>query len=1057
MRVRQRDACRGAVAVALTAGLIATATPVAVAEEPSTGSGERDHSVTLVTGDRLRVDGDRVVGYAPGPGRSNVPLHKYEENGHQFAIPGDAEPLVLSGKLDRRLFDVTSLVDFGYDDSKRDTVPVIVRSAAGVRSGGVPAMSVRQGIEALGAVSGDVPKSGSAWDALRQGVVEKVWLDGRRQVSVDRSTRQIGADRAWEAGFTGKGVKVAVLDTGVDEKHPDLVGKQVAERNFSGAPDLTDVDGHGTHVASTIASKGEKYRGVAPDAQILDGKVLDDNGGGAESWILAGMQWAVDQGAHVINMSLGGMDTPQVDPIEEALDRLSRASGALFVVAAGNSGPGAGTIGSPGSAEQALTVGAVNRDDTIASFSSRGPSADGGVKPDVTAPGVGIVAAKAGTSDHVAMSGTSMATPHVAGVAALLKQQHPDWPGQRIKAQMAASAKANPDLGLFDQGNGRVDVPKSLTQQVIVEPSNLNLGLRQWPHDDDQKVVRQLTYRNSGAAPVTFDLNVDVNGPGGKAPEGMFTLSSNKVTVPAGGAVEVTLIADTAVHAPDGTYSGLVSTSTGTRTLVAINREVESYDAPFTVLDAGGQPTTGYKTTFINTGTGHRYDAIGQLGTRQLRLPKGDYLVRTLIDMGDERFAYVVRPSFQPADGTALTFDARTAKPVVLRTPDPNAKSGTGSISFVRNLPGGRYYDGWFFPSLAGHLWTAQLGPGSPDFSTTIAEQFAGTPRDANTPVTYRLMWTERGRVPTGYERTAEPAELAEMTVGFRDEGPGNLYIVGAEPIADNGAGGEVLNTRVPAGGRAVELVTASGVQWSWNYERTHEQRGFQYLSGTPFRTVQAGQKYELTLGTPVLGPSVPRVEYRTFARLGDDMTIGAPLFTDSNGGRSHSATTAARITLSRDGTKIGEATGRSRSLFTVPPGEGAYRAEMEQTRDAELSSKVSAVWTFKSRRTTKLTALAQTVVRFLPELDGNGTAHGRTLLVPLKIEQQAGTPKLRQLAVELSFDDGRTWRQAPVVGGKALVRHEKGAQFATLRARTTDAAGNTGDVTITRAYRIAG
>ncbi|MET9632171.1 S8 family peptidase [Lentzea sp. NPDC006480] len=1036
------------------AGLIATATSIAQAEEPRTQRGERGQSVTLITGDRVRVAGGQVVGYVPGPGRSKVPVHRFEENGHQFAVPSDAEPLVLSGKLDRRLFDVTSLLEFGYDDSMRDTVPVIVRSAAGARSSGVPALSGEQQVSALGAVSGDVRKSGSAWEALRGGAIDKVWLDGVRKPSLDRSTTQIGAPQAWQAGLTGKGVKVAVLDTGVDEKHPDLAGRQVAEQNFTPDPDATDDAGHGTHVAATIASNGQKYRGVAPDAQILDGKVCVVQGC-AESWILAGMQWAVDQGAALVNMSLGGMDTPQVDPVEEALDRLSRESGALFVVAAGNEGPDAGTVGSPGSAEEALTVGSVDRNDMIADRSSRGPTADGGVKPDVTAPGVGIVAAKAGTDDHVAMSGTSMATPHVAGVAALLKQQHPEWSGQRIKAQVMASARANPSLKVFDQGTGRVDVPRALAQPVTVEPGNVNFGLRQWPHDDDEKIVRELTYRNSGSEPVTLGLHADISGPGGKAPAGMFTLSHNEITVPAGGEVKVVLTADTTVNAPDGAYGGEVVTSTGVRTLVGVTREIESYDVPFTVLGADGLPTNNYKTVFINADTGRRYEAMGALGVRQLRLPKGDYLVRSMIDMGEERFAYVVQPRFYPANGAALTFDARAAKPVVLKTPDPNAIAKTATITFARKVKGELRTDSWGFDTLAGYVWTAQLGPGTPDFSTSFSEQFAGTPRDAKTTVNYRLMWTERERVPTGYERTAAPTELAEMTIGFRTEGSGSFYTVGAEPRPEHGVGLDDQPMPVPDGGRAVELVTAAGVQWSWNYERSNET-GLQYATRTPFRPVRAGEKYTLTLGAPVLGPSVSPGLRRTLDRHGDNMMIGSPLFADSNGGHGTSATTTARITLSRDGTMIGEATGRTWRYFTVPPGEGAYRAEMEQTRESELSPKVTAAWTFKSAHTAKLTTLPQTVVRFVPELDGNGTAHGRVLVVPLKVEQQTGTPKVREIVVEASFDDGKTWQRAPVGGGHAVVRHAKDAKFVSLRAKTTDAAGNTGEVTIIRAYRVA-
>jgi subtilisin family serine protease len=241
-------------------------------------------------------------------------------------------------------------------------------------------------------------------------------------------------------------------------------------------------------VAATIASAGAKYRGVAPDARVLDGKVCVTYGC-AESWILSGMQWAASEGADVINMSLGGTDTPGIDPLEEAVNTLSAQYGTLFVIAAGNS-YSAETIGSPGSADAALTVGAVDRNEQIAPFSSRGPRVgDGAVKPDVTAPGAGSIGTPVG-DNHVALSGTSMATPHVAGAAALLKQQHPTWTGAQIKAALVTAAKPNPALTAYDQGAGRVDVARAIAQTVTADPVSVGLGLHEWPHSDDKPSSR---------------------------------------------------------------------------------------------------------------------------------------------------------------------------------------------------------------------------------------------------------------------------------------------------------------------------------------------------------------------------------------------------------------------------------------------------------------------------------------------------------------------------------------------------------------------------------------
>jgi subtilisin family serine protease len=290
-----------------------------------------------------------------------------------------------------------------------------------------------------------------------------------RRPTLDQSTAQIGAPAAWAAGRTGTGVTVAVLDTGIDATHPDLAGQVTAQMDFVGDSTVDDLVGHGTHVASTIAgtgaASGGKYKGVAPGAKLLNGKVCAGSFC-PESAILAGMLWAAESGARVVNLSLGGADSPGADPLEEAVDALTEQYGTLFVVAAGNDGPAPGTVGSPAGAEAALAVGSVDRDGLVANDSSRGPRAtDGALKPDVTAPGVGIVAARAANagigqpvdSHYLRLSGTSMATPHVAGAAAILAQTRPSWTAGQLKAALTASAAPNPASDVIAQGAGRVD------------------------------------------------------------------------------------------------------------------------------------------------------------------------------------------------------------------------------------------------------------------------------------------------------------------------------------------------------------------------------------------------------------------------------------------------------------------------------------------------------------------------------------------------------------------------------------------------------------------------
>ncbi len=226
------------------------------------------------------------------------------------------------------------------------------------------------------------------------GGISHIWLDGKVKATLADSTAQIGAPDVWDSGTDGSGVDVAVLDTGVDADHPDFAGQIADAQSFVPDEDTVDHHGHGTHTASTVAGTGAasdgKEKGVAPGAHLLVGKVLSNDGQGDESWIIAGMQWAAEtEHAKVISMSLGSEDPSDgTDPMSQAVDDLSASTGALFVIAAGNTGARL-RIGSPGAAEAALTVGAVDSGDNLADFSSGGPRlGDGGLKPELTAPGV---------------------------------------------------------------------------------------------------------------------------------------------------------------------------------------------------------------------------------------------------------------------------------------------------------------------------------------------------------------------------------------------------------------------------------------------------------------------------------------------------------------------------------------------------------------------------------------------------------------------------------------------------------------------------------------------
>lgn len=299
--------------------------------------------------------------------------------------------------------------------------------------------------------------------------VERVWPDLPVHTWLDASVPLLEVPRVWADGHRGTGVKIAIVDTGIDPTHPDFAGRIQATRDFSGKGSVADGHGHGTHVASIAAGSGAagggKYVGVAPEALLCVAKVLADNGGGMMSDVMAGIEWAVDEGARVINLSLGSPGPGDGDDALSTLCDAAVAEGVVVCVAAGNAGPGASTVGPPGVARLVITAGATDKSDGIAGFSSRGPTADGRTKPDVVFTGVGIVAARAaGTgmgapvSDHyTSASGTSMATPHATGAVALLLGAYPHLTPAEVKDVLMRTAK---NLGLEGntQGSGRAQV-----------------------------------------------------------------------------------------------------------------------------------------------------------------------------------------------------------------------------------------------------------------------------------------------------------------------------------------------------------------------------------------------------------------------------------------------------------------------------------------------------------------------------------------------------------------------------------------------------------------------
>ena len=209
--------------------------------------------------------------------------------------------------------------------------------------------------------------------------VEMIWHDAPVHTLLDVSVPPINAPQVWQAGFTGKGIKVGIVDTGIDPTHPDFAGRIAQMKDFTGEG-ASDNHGHGTHVAGIIggtgAASGGKYRGVAHECTYYTAKVLRGDGSGLTSDVIAGIDWAVQQGVQVINLSLGSDGACDGTDATSAACDAAVSRGVAMCVAAGNAGPGTETVGSPGCAKTVITIGATSKTDQIANFSSRGPTSD---------------------------------------------------------------------------------------------------------------------------------------------------------------------------------------------------------------------------------------------------------------------------------------------------------------------------------------------------------------------------------------------------------------------------------------------------------------------------------------------------------------------------------------------------------------------------------------------------------------------------------------------------------------------------------------------------------
>ncbi|MGB9760706.1 MAG: S8 family serine peptidase, partial [Thermoproteota archaeon] len=449
-------------------------------------------------------------------------------------------------------------------------------------------------------------------------------------------------------------------------------------------------------------TSGGKFKGIASGARLLVGKVLSNYGWGYDSWIIEGIDWAVLNGANIISMSLGGEFTDGTDPLSRECD-FAVSKGVVVVVAAGNKewneefGYQHFSITAPGTAFNVITVGASDKYDNIAWFSSRGPTLDLRIKPDIVAPGVDIWAAlakgslieyyaniswfpaidadKDGRYDYVQLSGTSMATPHVAGAAAIVLQKFPNLKPADVKNLLLSTSTWLKGYNVYDEGSGRLNVSYAVNPVLYLSPAQINLGV------PNAKVVNTtITLFSLYSKDVTLSFNVSyssVDHPEVQPLSNAFYISNKTVTLPAGGSAKIVFVANF-TSLPHYDYWGTINVLNSTSKSILAHGVFSAFNwLRLTVqkIDITGNPAANNITTvtYNETRCGTLiwpwrgwYDFTDSSGKMWVSLPEGFYNVYTSrIDKSGKTYT-VVKQVRLTTDSTVV-LDERQANEVSLQ------------------------------------------------------------------------------------------------------------------------------------------------------------------------------------------------------------------------------------------------------------------------------------------------------------------------------------------------------------------------------------------------------
>jgi len=1059
-----------------TAAAPAAPTAAATVAGPAMAPAGSAAAVTLITGDTATVTRDAAglprVSMTPA-GDHPTSFTTMRDGDDLYVVPSSVEQLV-PDTLDLELFNVTGLLAQGYGDAQTDSLPVIVRGGeSGLRSTGSVSLP------SIGATATRLPKKGG-FATTRAAGGTKVWLDRRvTAADLDANLTQIGAPQAWDAGLSGAGVDVAVLDTGIDGNHPDLRGKVVEQANFTDDPTAEDGHGHGTHVASIIggtgAAAGGARKGVAYGARLLSGKVLDSSGRGQLSWLIRGMEWAAAEGADVVNISLGADSGDGDDPTAQALDKLTAETGTLFVVAAGNAGPGFGSVATPGIAASALTVGAGNAAGLPPFFSGQGPARGTyRAKPDITAPGVEITGALLGTDGYTQMTGTSQATPHVVGAVALLKQRHPDWDWRQLKNALMTTADAKiATPSPYVEGAGQLDIPGALTDTLHLDHGNVDFGYLRYGDNTKPRSVT-LKLGNDGTAPETVSLTDEERDiDGGLAPEGMVTVTPASVTVAPGGTSTVTV---TLTPSALGVFSGAVTLvrpgKQPTRLPLGLYNEAPRQDVSVTVLNRRGEPDA-YGTVWLanmaamypTTGGGFEILQLDEDGRGTARMAPGPIsavarVVTPASDSTPETVSFAGTPELTVDRDVSYTIDARKAKQLKPASVDgARTKVSTVSVHYGREdaLGDGGISDGIY--ATGDQLASVFVQPTKP-VRTGRATFQTRWELDSGDDTYAVVLGAPTVPDPPAYR--VKRSSLARLDADYRTLGHADSYLMYREAYTDLVYATGVFVHPLAAPEKRTEWVTAD-VQWRQCV--AGPQEGVAVLC-QPTTTYRAGERKPAVW---FRGP-VPAVTSATHNRTRIELPVDLSDGTHEGSLRVAGAAGDDVYRLYRNGVELPRF--EESWYFDSPPEPAMFRLEHTSKPDRSLlpiGSSTSTVWTFPSQAPTDPDQFS-TVPRLLsidyqPGADGMGRLPSWHIFdLGVRVTSWGDGFRLEpgKLRFWASVDHGKRWYEGLVVPNRDGTYRvvvpgvlTRSGQTVSVRAEATAAAGRTVKQTVMDAYPV--